>query len=63
MKPIFKSRTALFNFSLLLAPLLPGAAGESVRAFITANPEGAAAVVGVVNLVLRWVTKDKLTLL
>lgn len=63
MKPIFKSKTALFNFALLIAPLLPSVAGDAVRQFISSNPEGAAAIVGMINLLLRWVTKDKLTLL
>jgi len=56
-KPIFASKTAIFNLVATLAMLYPPAG-----AIVAANPEGSVAVLTLANLLLRFVTKKKVTL-
>lgn len=56
-KPIFESKTAIVNAIIALAPLYPPA-----RDWVSANPAETLAIIGVVNLLLRWITKQRVVL-
>ena len=50
-KKFYQSKTLGANVIMLVAAFVP-----SVQEWISSNPEGAAAVVTLTNVVLRWVT-------
>lgn len=57
-KPIYLSKTFWANVLLVLGlPFLP----DPIKVFVQ-DPEKLAAIFGVVNLVLRFISKDKVTL-
>ncbi|MEM1083240.1 MAG: hypothetical protein AAGI48_03895 [Verrucomicrobiota bacterium] len=56
-KPIFKSKTAWVNAVMLVASFLP-----PVQTWLAENPVGLMAVFTAVNVLVRFVTKDKVTL-
>lgn len=58
-KPLFKSRTVLFNLLMSLSLLIPSAAW---RDFITNNPEAIIAVITLTNVALRVITKQAVVL-
>jgi peptidoglycan/LPS O-acetylase OafA/YrhL len=57
MKSIFKSKTAAASFLVALAGLWAPS-----REWIAANPAAATSIIGVVGIVLRLATKDKVVL-
>ena len=57
MKPILKSKTIAVNAVMLLAPLVPG-----IGPWVSANPEAAVTLLAAANIVLRLVTKERVTL-
>lgn len=56
-KPFYTSKTFWVNLIVALAAIFPPA-----QEYITAHPEVAVTVISVVNLVLRVVTKDAVTI-
>ena len=57
MKSIFKSKTAIVNAAAAAAMFYPPA-----QAIVAANPEATVGLLALVNLILRFVTKEKVAL-
>lgn len=56
-KPIFESKTAIVNLIIALAPFYP-----PVQEWVSANPAETLAIIGLLNLALRWITKQRVVL-
>lgn len=57
-KPAWLSKTLWTNFILALSALFLPSVGD----FIASNPEAAALGWSVINMVLRWASKDQLSI-
>lgn len=57
-KPSYQSKTLWFNLVMAVAAFFPG-----VSDFVSAHPELVPVAFAVVNIVLRFVSKDKVELL
>lgn len=56
-KPLYQSKTAVVNAIIAIVPLYPPAA-----AWVSANPGTTLVIIGLVNVVLRIITKGRIAL-
>jgi len=56
-KPVFQSKTVIVNLLIAIGSAIP-----SVGSFISEHPQAVLISVTAINLALRWVTKNRVTL-